>query len=155
MKPCVIVMAINSTTKKALQTSSTSEHLSAWKSGFFAFVLKLCEALCRQTLPSECLGLCKHLLPSCLLPEMIHSCLWTVHALTLMSNSWSSDSCGFCFCFHFPSPSPSLFLFSIGLSFCISCSWLCSTLFCTSRSFFFYSSLSQLCCPSSFFTVFF
>lgn len=105
---------------------------------FFAAVHKLCEALYKQTFPSKCLGLYKHLLlPSlCCLKWFTH--LWAAHALTLMSDSWSSGSYGFCFCFHFPSPPP--FLFSLGLSFFISCSWPCSTRY----SFFTLSSLLSI-----------
>lgn len=81
MKPCVVVMAINSATEKALQKSSTSEHLSLWK-----FFLHLCTSSVRPcvdihaVLPSKCLGLCKYLLlPNCVLPEGIHSCIWSVN----------------------------------------------------------------------------
>lgn len=139
MKPCVIFTAINSATEKTLLKSSTSEHLSAPKPGFFAVVHKLCEAQCKHTFPSKCLSLCKHLLPSCVLPEMILSSLacpspwcWTVDphipvVLLLLSLSFLS------------SISYSLLVY---LSLSLVVDYVAPSAF---------SSLCHLCCPSSFF----
>lgn len=137
MKPCVVIMAINFATEKALQKSSASEHLSSWKICSFVLVHELCGTLRRHPcgpalrMPQPCADL---LLPSCVLPAVIHSHITTVnmeHALTLTSNTWPSDSWGFLLA--------PLHLFSYALLIYISVSLIVDSvapLVCTSHFFF-------------------